>query len=225
MYSIVMGPLLWLSFLVFFGGLAYRVWQYVNGLSWQLDRVAYGYHTGTGALWAVKSIFYWLIPFRPSCWKKKPVFQTMFFLLHIGAVILPLFLAAHVMLIERGLGLSWPTLPPALADILTLLAIAAVLGVTIRRVALPEVRILNTWQDWYLLVVTMALLVTGYVSSHQDGSGNGWLVLHVLTAEVLLISAPFTKFSHIVLYFCSRAQIGMDFGIKRGGERGRGIVW
>lgn len=225
MYSIVMGPLLWLSFLVFFGGLGYRVWQYYQGLSWQLDRVAYGYHTKTGVIWALKSIFYWLIPFRPRCWQEKPIFSSMFFLMHIGVVILPLFLGAHVILIERGLGLSWPVLPQGLADALTLFAIAAVLGVAIRRVALPEVRILNTRQDWYLLVVTMALLVTGYMSIHQKGSGDGWLVLHVLVAEVLLISAPFTKFSHIVLYFCSRAQIGMDYGIKRGGERGRGIIW
>ena len=31
--------------------------------------------------------------------------------------------------------------------------------------------------------------------------------------------APFTKLSHIALFFCTRIQIGMDFGIKRGGMK------
>ena len=41
-----------------------------------------------------------------------------------------------------------------------------------------------------------------------------------------LILAPFTKLSHIVLYFMSRGQLGMDFAIKRGGAtRGPVFPW
>jgi len=40
-----------------------------------------------------------------------------------------------------------------------------------------------------------------------------------------LIAIPFTKLSHIVLFFASRAQIGMDYGIKRGGMKGKSMAW
>ena len=41
---------------------------------------------------------------------------------------------------------------------------------------------------------------------------------HILTGEAVLLLAPFTKLSHIVLFFMSRGQLGMDYNIKRGGH-------
>jgi hypothetical protein len=31
--------------------------------------------------------------------------------------------------------------------------------------------------------------------------------------------------SHVVLFFMSRGQLGMDYGIKRGGMKGKGLAW
>jgi hypothetical protein len=45
-----------------------------------------------------------------------------------------------------------------------------------------------------------------------------------MSAEILLIIIPFTKLNHIVGFFLSRGQLGMDFGIKRGGEK-RDFAW
>lgn len=225
MYQFLTGPMLWISFAVFFVGLAARVYLYIKGLHWQMDRVAYGHFNDRGVKWALMSIFYWLIPFKPQCWQKKPIFQTLFFLLHIGAVLVPLFLYAHVMLIEQAWGISWPTLPAVLADALTIAAMVAAVMMAIRRVALPEVRIITTLHDWFVLLLTLGVLATGFFSAHQQGGGNTWVLAHIALAEALLIAAPFTKFSHIALFFCSRAQLGMDYGIKRGGAKGRGIAW
>ena len=41
----------------------------------------------------------------------------------------------------------------------------------------------------------------------------------------MLVAIPFTKLSHFVLFFMSRMQIGMDFGIKRGGMKSKGMAW
>ena len=46
--SFITGPLLWLSFGIFFVGLIYRVVTYIRGLDWQLDRVAYQAHPALG---------------------------------------------------------------------------------------------------------------------------------------------------------------------------------
>ena len=43
--------------------------------------------------------------------------------------------------------------------------------------------------------------------------------------SLLLVAIPLTKLSHFVLFFLSRAQLGLDFGIKRGGMKNRGMAW
>ena len=62
MYQFITGPLLWLSFGIFFVGLGARVVLYIRGLDWRLDRVAYRAHIGQGAVGAFRSIVHWLVP-------------------------------------------------------------------------------------------------------------------------------------------------------------------
>jgi nitrate reductase gamma subunit len=225
MYAFLTGPMLWLSFAICIVGCAWRVVKYVKGLSWQLDRVPYGHYRDLAVKGALKSIFHWLTPYASCSWRAKPVFATAFFLMHIGLVIVPLFLFAHVMLVSERFGISWPTLPAGLADLLTILAILAGVFIVLRRMGLPEVRIITTAHDLWIMAISLAPLITGFVAAHQGGDNNAWLLAHVVTGEIWLIAIPFTKLSHVVLFFCSRAQIGVDFGVKRGGQRGSGIVW
>jgi len=225
MYAFLTGPMLWLSFAICIIGCAWRAVKYVKGLSWQLDRVPYGRYRDLAIKGALKSIFHWLTPFASCSWRAKPIFATAFFLMHIGLVIVPIFLFAHVMLVAERFGLSWPTLPAGIADLLTILAILAGVFILLRRMGLPEVRIITTGHDLWIMAISLAPLVTGFVAAHQGGDNNGWLLAHIITGEIWLIAIPFTKLSHVVLFFCSRAQIGVDFGVKRGGQRGSGIVW
>ena len=225
MYAFLTGPMLWLSFAIFGIGCIVRVVKYVKGLNWQLDRVPYGYRRDLAIRGALKSVFHWLTPYGSRSWRVKPVFATAFLFMHIGLVLVPLFLYAHVVLVRERFGLSWPTLPAGLADALTILAIAAGVFILLRRFALPEVRIITTPHDLWVMAISLAPPLTGFVAAHQAGEGSGWLLAHVITGEIWLIAIPFTKLSHVVLFFCSRAQLGVDFGVKRGGQRGRGIVW
>jgi nitrate reductase gamma subunit len=225
MYAFLTGPMLWLSFAICIVGCVYRAVKYVKGLSWQLDRVPYGYYRSLAIKGALKSIFHWLTPFASRSWRVKPVFAAAFFLLHIGLVLVPIFLYAHIMLLGERFGITWPALPAGLADALTILSIAAGAFILLRRFALPEVRIITTAHDIWVMAISLAPLVTGFVAAHQTGENNGWLLAHIITGEIWLIAIPFTKLSHVVLFFCSRAQIGVDFGVKRGGQRGSGIVW
>ena len=51
------------------------------------------------------------------------------------------------------------------------------------------------------------------------------MITHILCGELFLIAIPLTKLSHFILFFASRAQLGMDYGIKRGGMKGKGLAW
>jgi nitrate reductase gamma subunit len=219
MIAFLTGPMLWISLLVFFGGLTVRAVMYVRGLSWQLDRVAYKPHMSLGLRGAIHSIRCWLIPGGTYGWRQQPFMAAGFFLFHIGAILLPLFLLGHQELLKMAFGFSLPTLPSSVADALTVLAIIGGLMLAIRRIALPEVRILTTPYDWFILAISVAPFVTGFIARLHLGNYDFWLVCHILTGEAVLLLAPFTKLSHIVLFFMSRGQLGMDYNIKRGGAK------
>ena len=226
MYQIITGPILWLTFLVFVGGLAWRVYTYIKGLDWKLDRVAYGYHTAYGIKGALRSIVSWLVPFGSQGWKVKPIFTIMFFTFHIGLVVVPLFLVGHAVIFKMRFGVNLPTIPMGLADALTIAMLCAAVFIFIRRVALPEVRIVTSLYDYLLLLITVAPFVTGFMAVHQlGGDYEFWLMAHIICGEIMLLAVPFTKLFHVVGFFLSRGQLGMDYGIKRGGMRGTNMAW
>ncbi len=225
LYTFITGPLLWLSFAIFFGGLGYRVVNYVRGLDWQLDRVAYQAYPAQGLKGALRSIAHWLVPYYSYGWRAKPLYAFVFFLFHIGLVGVPLFLVGHAVIFKERWGVNWPTMSMSTADILTIATLAAAVMIAIRRLGLPEVRIVSTLYDYFLILVSVTPFVTGFLAVHQAPPDYDlWLITHVLSGELLLVLIPATKLWHVVGFFLSRGQIGADFGIKRA-YKGQGFPW
>ena len=73
--------------------------------------------------------------------------------------------------------------------------------------------------------VAVAPFITGFLADQQFYNYRFWLILHILSGHLMLMAIPFTKLSHFLLFFLSRAQLGMDFGIKRGGMKNKGMAW
>ena len=225
MYQFVTGPLAWISFAVFFIGIIVRAVLYIRGLNWQMDRVAYRPHMRYGIRGAVRSIVYWLLPYGTHSWRNNPFFTLLVFLLHIGVLITPVFLLGHNVLLQERWGFSLPTISEGAADLLTVLVIFSAVFLVLRRIALTEVRIITDAYDYLIIAIAVAPFVTGLIAHYQVGSYQFWLIAHILAGEVLLVAIPFTKLSHFILFFMSRAQLGMDYGIKRGGMKGKGLAW
>lgn len=225
MYEFITGPLLWLSFGAFIVGVIVRMVLYIKGLDWQMDRVTYTVNVSHGIKGALRSVFFWLFPFGTRSWRQKPGMTILFFVFHIGLVITPIFLQAHNIILKERWGFSLWTLPEPIADVMTVAVIAAGLFLVLRRIAFAEVRILTTAYDYLLLAIAVAPFVTGLLARLQVSGYSSWMVAHIICGEIMLIAIPFTKLSHVVLFFLSRAQIGMDYGIKRGGMKGKGLAW
>jgi nitrate reductase gamma subunit len=225
MYQFVTGPLAWLAFAVFFVGNVVRLVLYVRGLDWKLDRVTYSVNTAYGVKGAVRSILFWLTPFGTRSWRDNPGFTLLVFVLHIGLIFTPLFLLGHNILLQERWGFSLWSMPEALADAMTIAVILSAVLLAMRRIALPEVRIITSASDYLMLAIAAAPFVTGLIARYGYAHSEPWLIVHVLCGELLLIAVPFTKLSHFVLFFASRAQLGMDYGIKRGGMKSPGINW
>jgi nitrate reductase gamma subunit len=211
-YRILAGPGLWFSMTVFLGGLMLRVGQ-LCWLSRKKDPVIYNHASFS---WGFKSILFWLIPWASVSMRTQPVFTGIVFLFHICLLAVPIFLHAHNVLWDEAFGASLWSMPDAWADGLTMIFLAAILFMVVRRILRPEVRILTSVWDYTLIALTALPFLTGFLAYHQIGSYELMLPLHIGLAELLLIVIPFSKLAHMLLFFFSRAFIGFELGARRG---------
>jgi hypothetical protein len=74
----------------------------------------------------VKETLFWLVPVTKL--RRSPTVSVTSIAFHAAIIVVPLFLAAHVVLWRRSLGFGWPSLPAAAADVLTVAAVATAAG-------------------------------------------------------------------------------------------------
>lgn len=211
MYSFVRGPLMWITSLVFAAGMIYRIVTLVS-LSRKKDQVIYN-HMNLG--WAGASIGHWILPFNHTV-RQYPGYSLVAYLFHMILLFVPVFLLAHNVLFYESWNISLWTLPEQFADILTLIILGAIVFMALRRLLVDHVRIVTTASDYLLLVVVALPFVSGFIAYHQLFQYKWMMILHILSGQLMLVLIPFTKLSHALLFFFSRAHIGMEFGQRRG---------
>jgi nitrate reductase gamma subunit len=123
---------------------------------------------------------------------------------------------AHNVLLEESWNFSFWSLPESTSDILTVVMIAAVLFMIVRRMVVPFVKVVTTPIDYVLLIAAGLPFITGFIAYHQWFDYKSMLIIHILSGELMLVLIPFTKLAHMILFFLSRAHIGMEFGERRG---------
>lgn len=215
-YSFITGPLVWIAVLVFVIGSFFRVVLFFY-VSRRMDKVFYHHFRWK---YALSTIGRWLLPVNKDV-AKNPIFTVCGYLFHVCLIIVPIFYSAHIVLWEESrLEWSWSPIPNGLADWMTLLFLAIAIFFLLRRIFSADIRLLSTFSDYFLLVVTALPFLTGYFLAHGTLESVGFLganmdIIHMLSGELMLILIPFTKLSHFVLFFFSRASAGVEFG-RRG---------
>ena len=142
----------------------------------------------------------WLLP-AGRLWRKRPVYSTISFLFHIGLIVVPLFLLAHIQL-WRAAGFAWPAIPAKAADWLTLLTILTGLALLIARIAGRRMRAISRTQDYLWPFLLVLPFLSGYLLSHASLSAAGYhrlMFIHVCSAALVMLLIPFTKIAHCVL--------------------------
>jgi len=134
---------------------------------------------------------------------------------HIGFLVTLFFLEQHIMLFKSIIGFGWPSLSPAIVDMTALVSIAALIAVLVHRIMDPVMQRISDFQDYLAWFLTIAPLVTGYLAMHPVATSyQTALILHIMSAEILLVVIPFTKLSHMVSIFISRWYNGALAGYK-----------
>jgi nitrate reductase gamma subunit len=144
------------------------------------------------------------------------------YLSHIGILVVPVFLAGHVVLWEELLNLHLPKIGYGLADFLTLFTSAGLLVLLSLRTFSARLHLMSRASDYALLIAVLLPFASGYLAMHPQYNPLPWdvmMLVHLLSAELLLVLIPFTKLSHVVLFFFERAS-GLHWQLRPGaGDR------
>jgi len=151
----------------------------------------------------LKNTLVWLLPFGHLQRNNRWFYSLTSFLFHIGTIIVPLFLYAHVHLWRRATGIGWPTLPGSLADGLSFLVLVTGIGLIVGRIARSQSRSLTRPQDLLLPPLIVVIFVSGFLAAHPTlnlFSYQGAMVVHVISGDLLLLLVPFSKLAHVALW-------------------------
>ncbi|MCP4721358.1 MAG: nitrate reductase, partial [Desulfobacteraceae bacterium] len=159
----IMGPMVWISALVFLFGLVFKLIRIIQEVR-EKESFIFSYMS---LKYSLRSIGAWLIPFFPESTKKSPVFWGVSYLFHILLFAVPFFLASHIVLVDEAFQISWPALNDGVADIMTVLVIFALVFFGVRRAVVPEVKFLTSIMDYILLTIVMLPFLTGFLAYHQ----------------------------------------------------------
>ena len=134
---------------------------------------------------------------------------------HLGFFIVLLFFAPHIQFFKDSFGLSWPALSNPVIDLITVITMAIMIYTLYRRYSHPVRRKLATIGDYFVWLVSLLPVLTGYMAFHRVGADYTlMLAIHILSVNLLLVVFPFTKLTHAVTFLLARWYNGAANGRK-----------
>ena len=130
------------------------------------------------------------------------VYSVLSILFHIGLILVPVFLFAHIQLWKESVGISWPALPYTWAFWLTAGTIVFAVALFAGRIIIKQARMLSRKQDYLWLILLLIPFVTGFICANLNISPQNYqffMLVHILSGELIFILIPFSKIAHCVL--------------------------
>ncbi len=143
----------------------------------------------------------WFFPVKRVA-RNRPYYSILSILFHIGLLIVPIFLFAHVKLWDESIGISWITLPYEWAYWLTISTIIFAIALLIGRMLNRSSSFLSRKQDYLWPLLLLIPFVTGFVCAHLNVGPayyQFFILMHVLSGNLIFVLTPFTKIAHCVL--------------------------
>ncbi len=135
------------------------------------------------------------------------------YVMHIALFIVILLYEPHIALAKSTLGVSWPGLPSGVIDAFAVITMLSMLIALFYRLAHPVVRFISVAGDYVVWVVTFLPVLTGYLAYNHLLLPYTWmLALHILSVELLLVVAPFSKLTHMFSFAAARWFQGANAG-------------
>lgn len=217
MVQFVQGPLIGVTFVIFFLGLLSQGIQFfrlTREKQWHYPPLP-SEQKNKGETFG-RLVGYCLASLRGTLWETDRLMTIVTSVFHVCLIGTPLFLLGHAMLLHQAVGLRLWSLPEWVTDRLTLVTLICAVFFLGRRLLLARVRILTTAYDYLIWLIAIAPFLTGYLAYHQWFDYSTVMTLHILSGEAMLILLPFTKLGHMLFFFLYRFFIGSEYSFARG---------
>ena len=138
------------------------------------------------------------------------------YVLHIGLFMIIFLFGPHIALFKSSLGIGWNGLSSGVINALSAVTLLSLVVALLLRVLHPVLRFISTFDDYLAWLVTFLPVFTGYLAfNHLLLPYTLMLALHILSVELLLVVAPFSKLTHMFSFALARWYQG-----SRAGHRG-----
>lgn len=226
MYDFVRGPLVWISFIVFFGGIFIQIMRF-----FLLSREKKGFPVqyASAKQRKAKKEAKKKVRFDRDKWRRwiahirattvlgpHPFMAVLTGVFHFCLIVTPLLTMAHHLLLYDSFGVHFFYLSESTTDFLTIVFLICALIFLIRRLTVRQVRAVTTPYDYVILAVTVLPFLTGFLAYHQIFDYKTMIILHILSGEIMLIMIPFSKLVHMLYFFINRFFISGEYGFVRG---------
>ncbi len=210
MYEFVRGPLVWAAFIIFIGGVIYRIVHMMT-----LAREDKVIHPYISFRFGLRSILHWLTPYATVNMRMRPAFTAISFIFHVCLLITPIFALGHVMSFKESWGISWPAFPDPFTNALTIVVVLTGIVFLLRRLGDPGVRFVTNWKDFTLLAIVLMPYITGIICYYQIMEYTTAITVHIASGALWLMIIPFTRVAHMIFFPLTRIYMGSEFGFVR----------
>jgi hypothetical protein len=145
--------------------------------------------------------FFWLLPFN-KLHRKRVGYSLASISLHLGILIVSLFLGNHLDILQDNIGITWTAITKPVLDWLTLIGILGIVFLLSYRLYVTNSRRLSRAADYLLLLLLLNIFASGYLAGRvwNPIPYNGLMLFHTLNGMALLLVTPFTKVAHCALF-------------------------
>ncbi len=202
------GPGFDIALLIFVAGMLLRLLE-VLSLGRKAD-LAEG--RGSALMGGIKTLWTRNFP-RMGTFTHEPLRIVNGYVLHIGLFMVIFLFEPHIALFKSGLGVSWPGLSNGVINALSAVTLLSLVVALLLRVLNPVLRFISTFDDYLAWLVTFLPVITGYLAfNHLLLPYTPLLAVHILSVELLLVLAPFSKLTHMFSFALARWFQGSTAG-------------
>lgn len=144
---------------------------------------------------------------KNSIFYKNPFSMLLTVLFHMLVIILPFAIQAHGIVLFQQIRISTVSISDRCSIVLAFAIIIMIVIMLARRILLSHIRMITTWTDFYLLAAVSLPFITGILCYYQYGNYKLLMIVHIMSAQILVILLGWSKMGHVVLFFFSRLFI------------------
>jgi hypothetical protein len=192
-YDLLTGPVMWVTFLLFAGGMIFKTITLV--------RLASVCRPGTAF---INPNARFPRVYKSSLVGRYPVTTLISVVFHLILVLLPLFIEGHNIVLDTFLGISLPTLSRHFADNLTVVFLLSGFYFLFRRMFSKRVRAVSFFSDYLIIIMVVLPFLTGFIAYHRLLPYDVVLNTHIITGQLMLVAIPYTRLVHMIAFFVVR---------------------